>query len=87
MTAISVGRECGIVPGDRNIYIPSAESEDGNVTWIEAEHHDMTLDAVTLKPRHPASSQKLALALTGEIFQHVLDNCSSDLLQKACLIP
>jgi cation-transporting P-type ATPase 13A2 len=85
LTAIAVSRECGILPGDRNVYIPQlieTETSGTMIQWEDAEKPEMKLDSVTFEPLHGASSRKYALAVTGDVFQHLLDECPTEILQK-----
>ena len=85
LTAIAVSRECGIIPGDRNVYIPTlveTEASGTVIQWEDSERPDMKLDSVSFEPLHGASSRKCCLAVTGDVFQYLLDECPTEILHK-----
>lgn len=52
-TAVSVGRECGIVPEDARVYIPTFVSgdqttPDAQLIWTDVEDEEYQLDAYDL---------------------------------------
>ncbi|KAH3682711.1 hypothetical protein WICPIJ_006317 [Wickerhamomyces pijperi] len=82
LTAVSVGRECGLVTEDV-VYIPefndNIEANVTNVTdeitWRDIDDETSVLDSRTLQPLGPSSQGKTySLAITGDVFRYILKN-------------
>ncbi|ONH66901.1 Vacuolar cation-transporting ATPase YPK9 [Cyberlindnera fabianii] len=69
LTAISVGRECGLVEEDL-IFVP--HFTESGIEWHEIDNDEMVLDSNTLKLHDTYKSY--GLAVSGDIFRHVLKN-------------
>ncbi|EEB08701.1 P-type ATPase P5 type [Schizosaccharomyces japonicus yFS275] len=76
LTAICVGRQCGILPEDGLVFIPrlveNADSEEGDTTvlWEEIGQNGLTLDPKTLVPN--PSPEETTLSIPTEL--HKLKN-------------
>jgi cation-transporting ATPase 13A3/4/5 len=69
LTAVSVGRECGLIEEDL-IFVPHFD-EDG-IQWYEIDNENLRLDSNTLKLHE--SYKSYGLAVSGDVFRHVLKN-------------
>lgn len=87
LTAVCVGRECGLITEDL-VYIPefNEEVESNNyttgladgITWRDIDDEMNVLDSRTLTPKNPLSQGKsYTLAITGDVFRYILKNQSS----------
>jgi cation-transporting ATPase 13A3/4/5 len=74
LTAISVARECGMIPEEHRVYVPKladktkAYKEGLDLTdflWEDVDDHALVLDPVTLTPEH---KEPHALAITGDMY-------------------
>lgn len=77
LTAISVGKECGIVDKHDTIYIPrfSENPEIEQVIWEDINDPENILDSETLTPLHTKDyNSNYKLAITGGIFKYLLSN-------------
>ena len=74
LTAISVSRECGLIPPSiENIYIPvlDEKNEERYISWQEVNDPENKLDPITIKPIDIRQDNNYKLAITG-IY---LDSC------------
>ncbi|KAJ3222081.1 hypothetical protein HK099_002735 [Clydaea vesicula] len=100
LTAVSVSRICDLVNIQNKIFIPSIaereihRNENSKIIWEDIEGSNIFLDPKTLLPPFPSRSSnfenspipfKYDLAVTGDIFQHILDYGSEDLLNKVLI--
>lgn len=75
LTAISVGRECGLVPKAARVYVPSFDdSRPGGLVWEDVDDSNRRLDG----DLHPVSEDiradvaEYCLAVTGEVFRFLV---------------
>ncbi|CCF55865.1 hypothetical protein KAFR_0A04300 [Kazachstania africana CBS 2517] len=74
LTAISVGKESGLIQQPR-IYIPVLnDSEDEFLVWRDVNDPDSRLDSVTLQPTGIDNVNDYTLAVTGEVFRILFAN-------------
>lgn len=75
LTAISVGRESGLVR-ERTVYAPSLNNEMSEnevpIIWSDIDNYENTLDPVTLKPLN--MDLDYSLAVSGDIFRMIFSN-------------
>jgi cation-transporting ATPase 13A2 len=73
-TAISVGRQCGIISKTVRVYLGELTSNtDGQiVTWKDIENSEATLNSDTLLPSDGVQVGDYELAITGSVFEHLL---------------
>lgn len=88
LTAISVGRESGLLSENDAIYIPRwDEEEEDRLVWHEINNPDNKLDSDTLRPvgiRHEINDYKLAV--TGDVFKYILLENGSELVKHTMLM-
>ena len=75
LTAISVSRECGLIPPSiENIYIPvlDEKNEERYISWQEVNDPENKLDPITIKPIDIRQDNNYKLAITGDIFRFLL---------------
>ncbi|KAG0668265.1 Vacuolar cation-transporting ATPase [Maudiozyma exigua] len=74
LTAISVGKECGLVK-PHLVYLPylTDQQEHFPIEWRELSNPDNMLDPVTLKPNDNEVSD-YSMAVTGDIFRVIFSN-------------
>lgn len=70
LTATSVARESGLVPGHVRVFVPHID-DVGDVVWEDVDDPELVLDPVTLQP-YKLLGEKYRLAMTGDVFRHVL---------------
>lgn len=86
LTAISVGRESGLIDEHDDVYIPRFDEED-RLVWEEMNDPDNKLDSTTLKPvsiRHEINDYKLAV--TGDVFKYILLHQGSEHVKQVMLM-
>lgn len=72
LTAISVGRQSGLVTAS-NVYVPYLnDPNDDFLVWRDVDDFDKTLDTVTLQPLD--HDQDYTIAVTGEVFRILFSN-------------
>ncbi|CAL9737371.1 vacuolar cation-transporting ATPase Ypk9p [Monosporozyma servazzii] len=72
LTAISVGRESGLITSN-NVYVPYLnDPNDDFLVWRDVDDYDKTLDTVTLQPLD--HDQDYTIAVTGEVFRMLFSN-------------
>ncbi|CAH6722142.1 vacuolar cation-transporting ATPase Ypk9p [[Candida] jaroonii] len=73
LTAISVGKECGIVDSEETIYIPRFNDNESieELVWEDITNPNNVLDSRTLLPLD-FKVTKFKLAITGEFFKIML---------------
>ncbi|GAA6055600.1 hypothetical protein JCM3770_006719 [Rhodotorula araucariae] len=96
-TAISVGRECGMIQPLTRIYLPTfvkggASTARSTIEWTDVEDDTRTLDAYSLKPIEPAQASVFSgysderrdyhLAVTGDVFRWMMDFGALESLQR-----
>ena len=74
LTAISVGKECGLIKPDL-VYLPylTDEQEHFPIEWRELNNQENMLDPVTLRPVNNDVSD-YTMAVTGDIFRVIFSN-------------
>lgn len=74
LTAISVGKECCIVPSDLKVFAAHFDEQrsNGTLRWECVDNSSLLLDPDTLKPLQAA--HQYTLAVTGEIFSHIIQH-------------
>lgn len=79
LTAISVGKECGILNKEDKVYVPrfSQNPEIEELVWEDIDDSSKILDSRTLTPA--VAHEKFKLAITGELFKVILTNHKEDL--------
>lgn len=77
LTAISVGRESGLI-STGNVFVPYIDEgprlHEPLVIWQDVDNHENVLDCRTLKP--PESVEDYTLAVTGDVFRLLFGNDS-----------
>ncbi|BGP41120.1 hypothetical protein JCM10449v2_005089 [Rhodotorula kratochvilovae] len=96
-TAISVGRECGMIQPLGRIYLPTfvkggAGTPRSTIEWTDVEDETRTLDAYSLKPIEPEQASVFSgysderreyhLAVTGDVFRWMMDFGALETLQR-----
>ena len=72
LTAISVGRESGLITS-KNVYVPYLnDPNDEFLVWRNVDDFEKTLDTVTLQPID--HDQNYTIAVTGEVFRILFSN-------------
>ncbi|EGW33290.1 uncharacterized protein SPAPADRAFT_55183 [Spathaspora passalidarum NRRL Y-27907] len=89
LTAISVARECQLIPDKiEQIYVPSVDyKQDGEylITWEEVNDPTNTLNPDTVKPNN-IRQDAYKLAITGDIFRILLTEIKNkDLIQNVLM--
>lgn len=88
LTAISVGKDCGLIDADSNIFVPTFVEDDAGLSrleWQDVNDGESKLDSVTLKPlkQDVRQDSNLKLAITGDIFRYILIELNNlELTQK-----
>ncbi|GAA5923044.1 hypothetical protein JCM3775_006234 [Rhodotorula graminis] len=96
-TAISVGRECGMIQPLGRIYLPSfikggATVSRSQIEWTDVEDDSRTLDPYSLQPIEPEQASVFSgysderreyhLAVTGDVFRWMMDFGALETLQR-----
>ncbi|KAK9242935.1 hypothetical protein V1506DRAFT_516715 [Lipomyces tetrasporus] len=89
LTAISVGRECGLVYKDAPVFVPHFE-ENTILRWECVDDPGLILDSTTLAPIMPASGteysapamRRYTLAITGEVFRWIINCGTVDVINR-----
>ncbi|SCU92887.1 LAME_0F01904g1_1 [Lachancea meyersii CBS 8951] len=75
LTAISVGRESGLV-GEKHVFVPFINDRVGPdqdlIIWQDVDDPDLLLDGMTLRPTN--GSLDYTLAVTGDVFRLLFKN-------------
>lgn len=72
LTAISVGRESGLITSN-NVYVPYLnDPNDEFLVWRNVDDFEKTLDTITLQPLD--HDQDYTIAVTGEVFRILFSN-------------
>ncbi|SCV05899.1 LANO_0H17634g1_1 [Lachancea nothofagi CBS 11611] len=75
LTAISVGRECGLVR-EKHVFVPQINDNVGTnedlIIWQDVDNPDLMLDGITLKPTN--GSVDYTIAVTGDVFRLLFKN-------------
>lgn len=73
LTAISVGKECGIVNKNETIYVPKFDdsNDEGDIIWHDIDNEEKVLNA-NLAPVDFIETYKFAI--TGNFFKFILNN-------------
>ncbi|VBB88437.1 Vacuolar protein with a possible role in sequestering heavy metals, putative [Yarrowia lipolytica] len=88
LTAISVARECEMVPSHEvQVFVPSFEESPEHETglairWESVDNNNLTLNSATLRPLNPRVVPNYCLAVTGEVFRYLIDFGSDDILHQ-----
>ncbi|KAK9473519.1 uncharacterized protein V1510DRAFT_429326 [Dipodascopsis tothii] len=91
LTAISVGRECGLVDRAVPVFVPHLTAGVDHVEWQCVDDPELRLDSRMLLPLPAPSAysadqmRRYSLAVTGEVFRFVI-NCGSPELIERMLI-
>ncbi|GMF00449.1 unnamed protein product [Ambrosiozyma monospora] len=82
LTAISVGKESGLIKPNCKVYTSSFNYDENlNTTesrfippiiWSEVDNPDMQLDSVTMAPLDVTQDDNYCVAVTGDIFKYML---------------
>lgn len=97
-TAISVGRECGMIPQLAKVYLPSFAKGGpslprSQIEWTDVDDESATLDPYSLKPAvehddrsvysaYEREPQEYHLAVTGDVFRWMMDFGALETLQR-----
>lgn len=83
LTAISVGKECCIVPKGAIVYAAHFDEQrsNGTLRWESVDNSSVLLDPDTLIPMQ-APSSTYTLAVTGEIFSYVIQHGTQRQLEQ-----
>ncbi|KAH3898889.1 related to Vacuolar cation-transporting ATPase YPK9 [Saccharomycodes ludwigii] len=70
LTAVSVAKECGLLPSDHRCYI-SIYNEEANekVLWQDVDDPESFLNEITLTPALGTTPKNYSLAVTGDVFR------------------
>ncbi len=94
LTAVSVGKECGIVDAHAEVFTPRlAHGHDKDskapavVEWVSVDNEHNRLDAYTLDPvaregETPRRLKDVELAVSGEILRTLIETCSAETLAR-----
>jgi cation-transporting ATPase 13A3/4/5 len=91
LTAISVGRDCGLIDQDASIFVPSFaedETHPNRLVWQNVNNSDSKLDCVTLTPLDGNIRQvsNFKLAITGDVFRYILTEIKDTTLTQNVLM-
>lgn len=100
-TAISVGRECGMVQPLAQVYLPTFTQGGplqprSQIEWTDVDDETRTLDSYSLKPMverddrsvysaYEREPQEYHLAVTGDVFRWMMDFGALETLQRVSL--
>lgn len=86
LTAISVGRECGIIDMAANtmVFAPHFDEEE-KLTWESVDDRNVVLDNFTMRPRSCQFAGDYTLAVTGDAFRYIIQ-LGSDVQLEQMLI-
>ncbi|SCU93861.1 LADA_0G05226g1_1 [Lachancea dasiensis] len=75
LTAISVGRECGLVK-EKHVFVPFVNEDVGPneslILWQDVDDPDLSLDGISLQPTN--GSLDYTIAVTGDVFRLLFKN-------------
>lgn len=80
LTALSVGRECSIVP--KAPVFAAHFDEFGELEWEGLDNPQHKLDSQTLRPLQSGTSSKYSLAVTGDVFSYLVERGSYEALEQ-----
>ncbi|KAG7665956.1 uncharacterized protein J8A68_000579 [[Candida] subhashii] len=89
LTAISVARECELIPPNiSHIYIPILDVKDNEqyIAWQEVNDADNRLDPITIRPVDIRQEMSYKLAITGDIFRILLTEIRNETLIQNVLM-
>lgn len=94
LTAISVGRACGLIEEQALVYYPSSFADatsSRDISWQCVDDVELPFDPVKLRPacKEPHEKKKYCLAITGDFFEWMNDHLPKEychLLQGHCFI-
>jgi cation-transporting ATPase 13A3/4/5 len=93
-TAVSVGRECGLVSQSAHVFSPvflsgNAQIARSKLEWTSVDDSSLKLDPYSLKPLQPdlAGSDELpyqdyGLVVTGDVFRWMINHAPLETLQR-----
>lgn len=82
LTAVNVGRKCGMVDDDENVYM--ASMDNGYLEWMDVDDPSRKLDPLSLTP--VGDIEKYSLAITGDIFKYIITEMSESGSMKQMLL-
>lgn len=88
LTAVSVARECSILPPSSKVTVFAGHfTEDHKLNWEGVDLPQLKLDSETLKPVVPltGSSEDYVLAVTGDVFSHIVEQGTYEALDQMLL--
>nr|UJH94591.1 Ypk9 [Starmerella bombicola] len=88
LTAVSVARECSILPPSSKATVFAGHfTEDHKLTWEGVDLPQLKLDSETLKPLVPLTgcSEDYVLAVTGDVFSHIVEQGTYEALDQMLL--
>ncbi|KAL6947567.1 hypothetical protein ACO0RG_000142 [Hanseniaspora osmophila] len=84
LTAVSVSRECGLLPKSHRCFVPiideNAQSANQMIVWEDVDDPDVHLDEVTLVPS--SGIGEYSLAITGDVFKLLFKNQDQKLIDS-----
>jgi len=83
LTAVSVGRECGIVPKHLPVFAGHFDAS-GSLWWEGVDNGHLKLDPATLAPLSE-DVDDYVLAVTGDVFSHVVESGTYESLDQMLL--
>lgn len=83
LTAVSVGRECGMISPNVTIIVGYL-NESNELRFEGVDNPLLKLDPYTLYPLSPVR-EDYALAVTGDVFSHIVENGSKEMLEEMLL--
>lgn len=80
VTAIAVGRQCGLVDATHNVYLGDVDPKNHNTfSWRNVDDTSLELDPGTLLPQNARDAEiKYSLALTGRALNYLCEQCIAD---------
>lgn len=88
LTAVSVARECSILPASSKATVFAGHfTEDHRLTWEGVDLPHLKLDSETLKTMVPltGTTEDYVLAVTGDVFSHIVEQGSYEALDQMLL--
>ncbi|ODV98495.1 hypothetical protein PACTADRAFT_184935 [Pachysolen tannophilus NRRL Y-2460] len=88
LTAVSVGKESGLIEQDHYVFVPSFDTIElatgdalpggTRLIWEEVDNPSILLDPNTLKPTSTSINSNYCLAVTGDVFKYLLMERNAD---------
>jgi cation-transporting ATPase 13A3/4/5 len=87
LTSISVARQCSLVSQNHKTFVPrfligQSHEEDAVIEWYDVDNVDNKLNSETLIPIDYGAAYNYHLAITGDVFQWMLDFSDDDTFDR-----